>query len=115
MDLLVENAELVADAVPDRRALEGGQGFQVAGREPAQAAVAQTWLLLAGQHGVEILAQRGQCGPRLGLDIQVEQVVAEVRSEQELRRQIAGHLAGQVKIGLCGLVPPLLQAVAHGQ
>ena len=66
VDLLVEDAELVADAVADGRPLEGGQRVEVARGEPAEAAVAQSRFLLAGQHLVEVLARaaRAPCGPR---------------------------------------------------
>ena len=47
VDLLLEDAELVADAVADRRPLEGGQRVEVARRQPAQAAVAEPRLRLA--------------------------------------------------------------------
>ena len=114
-DLLVENAELVADAVPDRRALEGGQRVEVAGRQPAQSAVAQSGLFLAVQHGVVVLAQVGQGCPGLFLQAEVQQVIPQVRAQQELRRQVHRHLAGQVDVGLGGGRPVLLHAVAHRQ
>ena len=50
VNLLVEDAEFVANAVTDGRALKGGQRFQVARCEPAKASVAQARLLFAGQH-----------------------------------------------------------------
>jgi len=40
VDLLIEDAEHVADAVADGRALEGGQRVEVTRSEPAEAAVA---------------------------------------------------------------------------
>ena len=42
VDLLVEDAELVANAVADSRALKGGQRVQVTGGEPAETAVTQS-------------------------------------------------------------------------
>ena len=68
-DVLIEDAEFVADAVADRRALQSGQRVQVAGRQSAEAAVAQTGLLLAGQHRIQFLAQLGQSGACLGFDL----------------------------------------------
>ena len=56
-DLLVEDAELVADAVADGRALQRRQRVEIAGGQPAQAAVAQPRLLLAGQDLIEVLAR----------------------------------------------------------
>ncbi len=115
VDLLVEDAELVADAVADGGALKSGQRIQVAGGQPSQPTVAQAGFLLAGQHSVEILAQRGQRGAGLLLDLQVEQVAAQMRAHQELGRQIADHLLAEFEVGLGGVDPALLHAVANGQ
>ena len=81
MDLLVEDAELVADAVGHGGTFQGRQRIEVAGRQATQAAVAETGFLLAGEHGVEILAELCQRSAGLVLDLQVEQVVAQVRAE----------------------------------
>ena len=114
-DLLVENPELVADSVADRRTFQGGQRIQVAGRQPAQPAVAQTRFLLAGQDLVVVLAECRESFPGLLLKVQVEQVVAQMGPEQELRGQIDRHLAGQVEVGLGGVGPALLHPVADRQ
>ena len=109
LDLLVEDAELVADAVADGRDLQRGQRVQVAGRQPAQAAVAQPGLLLLFDQLVESQARVRPAPARSSLvDAEVEQVVAQVRPEQKLRRQVAGPLAAQVQVGLGGVDPPLL-------
>ena len=47
-DLLLEDAELVADAVAQRRHFERGQRIDEAGREAAEAAVAQARLVFVG-------------------------------------------------------------------
>ena len=114
-DLLVEDAELVADAVADRRTLEGGQRVQVARGEPAEAAVAQSRFRLAGQHLVEVLTHRCQGGLGRVLHAQVQQVVAQLRTHQEFSRQVAGHLAAEVQRGLRRRHPAVLHAVTHGQ
>jgi hypothetical protein len=84
VNLLVENAEFVADAVADRGTFEGGQRVQVARGEPAEAPVAQAWFHLARQHLVEILTHGGQRGLGRVLHAQVQQVVAQLRAHQEL-------------------------------
>ena len=53
-DLLVEDAELVADAVAHRGNLERRQRIDEAGSEPPEAAIAQARLLLELQQLVEI-------------------------------------------------------------
>ena len=115
MDLLVEDPELVADSVTHRGALEGGQRVEIAGGESAEAAVAQAGLLLAGQHVVVVLAHLGQGRSDLVLDAEVEQVVTQVRPEQELRGEVDGNFAAEVQVGLCGLGPALLHAVPDCQ
>ena len=115
VDLLVEDAELVADAVADGRALEGGQRVEITGGQPPEAAVAQPGFLLACQHLVEVLAEFGQRSAGCFLDSEVDQVVAQLRSHQELGREVARHLAAEIKRGLGGRHPVVLHAVAHGQ
>ena len=97
VDLLVEDAEFVADAVADRRPLEGGQRVEVARGESAEAAVTQTRFLLARQHRVEILAHRRQRFPCRPLHAEVQQVVAQLRTHQEFGRQVAGDLAAEIE------------------
>ena len=115
VDLLIEDPELVADAVADCRSLQGRKRVEVAGGQPAQAAVSQARLLLAVEHLVVVLAHRGQRLAGSVLDPQAQQVIAQVRSEQEFRGQIAGHLRGLLQIGLGGLDPTILHAVTYGQ
>ena len=114
-DLLVEDAELVANSVADRRPLQGRQRLQIAGCKPAQASVAQARFLLASHHTVEVLAEVGQRRPGLVFEIQVEQVVGQMRTHQELGGQIDRNLAGKVQVGLGGVAPALLHPVPHGQ
>ena len=97
MDLLVEDAELVADAVADRGALQCGQRVQIAGGEAAEAAVAEAGFLLARQHFLEADAELLECGAGRLLDSEIQQVAAELRAHQELGRQVAGDLAAEVE------------------
>ena len=59
LDGLVEDAELVADAVADGGHFERGQRIQVARGQPAQAAVAQAGFLLLLDQVVEVQAEFG--------------------------------------------------------
>jgi hypothetical protein len=94
-DQLVEDAEFVANAIPRGRDLERGQRFQEAGRQTAQAAVAQSRFLL---HIEEILdvddaeAADRLCG--LLLDAQHQEVVAQLGADQEFGRKV-GHNSGR--------------------
>jgi len=115
VDLLVEDAELVADAVADGRTLEGGQRVEIARGQPAKAAVAQPGLLLACEHAVEVLPQRRQRLAGRVLDAEVQQVAAELRPHQEFGRQVAGHLPTEIERCLRGRHPVVLHAVANGQ
>ena len=57
LDLLPENAVLVAQPVADRRNLQRGQRVDEAGRQPAQAAVAQTGVRSGLDHFLPILTR----------------------------------------------------------
>ncbi|SHW51777.1 Uncharacterised protein [Mycobacteroides abscessus subsp. abscessus] len=85
-DLLVEDPVLIADAVADRRAIQGGQRVQVARRQASEPTVAQPGFLLAGEHLIDVLTQRGQGVASLLFDLQVQQVVAQLRTHEELGR-----------------------------
>ncbi len=115
MDLLVEDAELVADAVTDGRALEGGQRVEITRGEPAKAAVAQPRFLLAGQHLVEVQADDFESGAGRLLDPEVQQVAAELGAHQELGREIARDLPAEVERRPRRRRPVVQHAVADGQ
>ncbi|CPZ67689.1 Uncharacterised protein [Mycobacteroides abscessus] len=114
-DLLVEDPVLIADAVTDRRAIQGGQRVQVARCQASEPTVAQPRLLLAGEYLVDVLTQRGQGVASLLFDLQVQQVVAQLGTHQELGRQVHRHLAAQVQIGLHAGDPALLHAIPDRQ
>ncbi len=91
---LVEDAELVADAVADRRHIERRQRIHVAGGQAAEPAVAEAGFLL-------LLEKRGEVLPDLRDRLfgrvpqaQVDQAVPEVRACQEFGGQVCDHLDG---------------------
>ena len=56
-DLLVKDAELVTDAVPDSRNFERRQRIQITGGQPPQPPIAEPGFLLDRQQGIEVLAE----------------------------------------------------------
>src|SRR5262245_46703840 len=114
LDALVEYAVLVADTVTDRGDLQSCERFHVARREPSEAAVAQPRLLFLLQQLVEVQPQLAHRLPdRLG-DVQVQEIGAEMRAQQELGRQITDGARRANLVGLRGLDPAREQPVAHG-
>ena len=99
-DLLLEDAELVADGKAGDRHVQAGGGVHIAGGQPPQAAVAQTGVRLHGVQVVDVHAVVGQGGGELLLQAQIVQVVAQGCAHQELHGHIVylflmllGHLA----------------------
>src|SRR5215510_11076314 len=78
-NLLIEDAELVADPVADRRHLERGERIQKTSSQPPEAAVAEAWFLFDLSERVKVLAERLQRLTRGCVDAEVHQVVAELR------------------------------------
>jgi hypothetical protein len=85
------------------------------GGEAAEAAVAEPGLLLLGEDLVEVVPQLGHRLPGLVLQAEVQQVVGEVRPQQELRRQVADGAAGLLPVGLARGHPAAHDLAAHGQ
>ena len=114
VELLLEDAVLVLDAVAEGRHAQRGEGVDEAGGQTAEAAVAEARLVFGvddvldleaeGFHGlVELLGQTG-----------VEQRVAQLLTHQEFCGQVADGLGVAVHgVGL-GLEPGVGKVVAHG-
>ncbi len=110
---LLEDAVLVADAVTQRRDFQRCQRVDEARGEAAETAVAETGFLFRVQQCIEIEPEFRHRLLRGRQDAQVQQVVAEVRAHQELRREVGdgAHALRRVRGG--GADPALQQAVAH--
>ena len=108
-DLLLENAQLIADGVARSRDLQGGGGLQIAGRQTAQAAVAQTRVGLQLEEVGGGEAQRAQGLLQLGQDPKVEGVLLQGTAHQELQGEVV-DLAGVV---LLVLLPRLHPVARH--
>ena len=114
-DLLVEDAELVADAVPDGRHLQGGKRIHETGRQSPQAAVAEPGLFFLREELVEIELEPPYGFPGGVVDAEVDEAVTELRPHQELRGEIADHLQVLARQhALDRLDPAVQQPVAHG-
>ena len=110
---LPEHAVVVADAVAITRDAERGHRIQKTGRQPAQAAVAQSSIGLQLGHGVHVHAQFGQRLAHRGLQLQRNQRIAEGAPHQKLHRQVIDvfHVLGALGAG--GAHPALHQLVAY--
>ncbi|MNM92764.1 hypothetical protein D3C81_1051080 [compost metagenome] len=113
-DALVKDAVLVADAVAQRRNLQRGQRIHEAGRQPAQAAVAEAGFLLLREDVVEVQVERGHGAAHRLHDAEVDEVVAQVRPHQEFGGQVGHRARWLALVGLGRADPALHQAVAHG-
>ena len=111
---LLEDPELIPDAVPHRRHVQGGQGVQQAGGQPAQAPVPQPRL------NVEILqVPGGETGRGNSLAGQlggagIQRVLPELAPQHVLRRQVIDELRVGLIVRPGRPGPPVSQAVADG-
>jgi hypothetical protein len=80
-DALIEDAELIADAVADGRHAQCRQRVHVAGGEPPEAAVAQPGLLLLRDQGGEVLSEQRHGGVDGRPQSEIDQGVAQVRAQ----------------------------------
>jgi hypothetical protein len=88
-ELLLEQAELVIDAVAERRVVERGERIEEARGEAAEAAVAQAHVHLGVADLLEILAERLERGhARSSEQAGGEQVVAEQPAHEVFEREI---------------------------
>ncbi len=114
-DDLRENAVVVADAVADRRILQRGQRIQETGRQPSQAAIAETGIDLLGGDVVQVIAHVAQRGARL---LQQAAFQARQRIQQGPPRQILHReIAHPLDVGICHAAlrgePAQRQLLAH--
>jgi len=115
LDLLLEQTEFVANAVAYSGDVQRGERIHVAGGETAQAAVAQTGFGLVLEKLVEALAELGQCScDRLANVMDREQIVTELRTDEEFRRQVADDTSAGASGAAECLDPILHHAIANG-
>ena len=114
-DDLIENAELVADAVANGRHFDRRERIHVTRRKPPESAIAETGLLLLRKDLVEIVAEPAQGLARWLGDAEIEQVVREMRAGQILRGEISDATGVRAAIVFHALDSALEEAVADGQ
>ena len=112
-DLLVENAEFVADAVAHGGDFESRQGIDEACRQSSEAAVAESGFFFLVQQFLEIQSELGHAFLDPVEDAEIDEVVAEVRAHQELGRQIRDGSRALLGVRGRGADPALQHAVAH--
>jgi len=113
-NFLVEDAEFVADPVPDGRDLQSRQGIKITGRQPAQPAVAEAGFLLLLEEGLNIETFL-LCRPADPVvDAEVDQVVFQMRAEKKFCRKITDNPDIRSSQLLDGLDPAMQELVPHG-
>ena len=111
--LLAEQAVLITDGAAHGRNVQAGQAVQEAGRQSAQAAVAQRGFGLFGQDGLQVDAELPQGLGVVLLRTQVDQIAVEGAAGQKFDRQVIQPFA----LGIAPLLgdhPLLHDLVAHG-
>ena len=109
---LPENAVLVAQAVADGRVLERGERVDEAGREPAQAAVAESCIGLFLDHRIEIPSLLLQRTLNQRFRGEIHHVVAQRAAEQILQGEVVDALGVRVLPRLTGGNPAVRDQVA---
>ena len=115
IDLLMEHAEFVAQAVTDHRQIERRTAVHEAGGQPPEAAVAETGVGLFVDHVFEFDRKIHQRIGRFLFDVQVEQVIAERAADQEFQRQVVGLAGIRLALPFPCLVPSRHDPVAYRQ
>ena len=114
LDRLPENAVFVAQAVAHRRDLQRGQRVDEAGRQPAQAAVAQAGVRFRLDDFLPVLSRvRLQIVADELLDAEVDDVVDQRAADQKLHRQVVDPLGVRAVVGLLRQQPALGQQIAQ--
>ena len=96
---LIEDAELVADAVADRGNVERRQRVHVTGGQAAEPAIAEARLFFLVQEVGEILPDSGHRLLRRLPDPEVDQAVAQMRPGQKFGREIGHDLGRGIRCG----------------
>ena len=114
-DDLAEQAEIVADAVADGGDGERRHALHEAGREPAEAAIAERRIRLAFAQIRQVDAEIAERGLEHRQQPHIVQRVGEQPADQEFEREVIDPLAAGVVALLLGRQPAVHDAVAQRQ
>ena len=92
-DLLLEDAEFIADGEAGHRVVHAGRGIHIAGGQTAKAAVSKAGVGIDGIDLIDVEACISQCLAELCLQPEVKEVIAQAGADQELHRHIINFLA----------------------
>jgi len=114
-DFLLEQAELIVDAVPKARHVERRHRIEQARRQPPQAAVPQRRVALrvANRLQIDLHLGCGLAGPMI--NPQIVKIVAQQLPHQKFHRQVKHAFDLQFLIALLGGHHPVDHALAHRQ
>ncbi len=114
-DDLAEQAEIVADAVADRGDRQRRHALHEAGREPAEAAIAERRIRLAFAQVRQVDAEIAERRLEHRQQAHIVQRIGEQAADQEFEREIIDALAAGVVALLFGRQPAVHDAVAQRQ
>jgi len=112
---LAEQAEIVADAVADRRNRERRHALHKAGGEPPEAAIAEGRVRLAFAQVRQIDAEVAKRGLEHREQSHIVERVGEETADQEFEREIIDSLGAGVIAFLLGGEPAMHDAIAQRQ
>ena len=113
IELLLEDAVLVLDAVAECRHAQGCEGVDEASSETAKTAIAQARLIFSVDNVLGVIAQFLDRSVELVGQAGVEQSVLELASHQELSAEVADGLGVAVDHVLLGGFPRIHEMLAH--
>lgn len=111
-DVLIEDAELIANPVAQRRDLQGSHGIEKTGRETPQTAIAEAGFFFLTQQFQKIQSQFLDRLARLVVDAEVDEIVAEMSAEQEFGGQVADRAGALFGVGGGGADPAVQEPIA---
>ncbi len=114
LNVLLEDAVLVAQSVPHRRQVQGCHGLDEAGRQAAQAAITETRIGLLIQEFVPVDVLLAARFEHRRVEQQIRYVARERPADQELHRKVVGALGIQLVVRLLRAQPPQRKHVAKG-
>ena len=114
VELLLEDAVLVTDAVTKRRHADGGERIDVAGSQTAETAVAQARFVFGVDDVLGVEAQLLHGAFELLGQAGVQQRVLQLLAHEELSAQVSNGLGVAVDHVMLGLHPRIHEVAAHG-